>query len=152
MPKKLIMKKVRNFKLKYLKLAFENYKSTKKQGLLVLKNANKWVYNYAVFVTFKKNNYLNQWHYWPAEFKNWIHDKKMDLTPYLSQIEFEMWLQFIAYKQWQDLHKYANARGIEVVGDMPIYVGIDSVDVWENTEAFLLDDQYFPTHIAGSAT
>ncbi|HKM02385.1 MAG TPA: 4-alpha-glucanotransferase [Bacilli bacterium] len=146
---KVDYEKVRNFKLKYLKLAFENYKSTKKTGFARFKNANKWVYNYAVFVTFKKNNYLNQWHYWPAEFKNWIHDKKMDLTPYLSQIEFEMWLQFIAYKQWQDLHKYANARGIEVVGDMPIYVGIDSVDVWENTEAFLLDDQYFPTHIAG---
>lgn len=146
---KVDYEKVREFKLKYLKIAFENYRKTKKTGFTRFKNTNKWVFNYAVFVTFKKSNFLNQWHYWPFEFKNWIHDKKLDLKPYFAQIEFEMWLQYIAFKQWQDLHKYANKRGIEVVGDMPIYVGIDSVDVWENTEAFLLDEQYFPTHIAG---
>lgn len=140
---------VRSYKLNYLMEAFENYKKTNKVGFSRFKNTNSWVFNYAVFVTFKKNNYLNQWHYWPFEFKNWIHDKKMDLKPYMNQIEFEMWLQFIAYKQWQDLHKYANKLGIAVVGDMPIYVGIDSVDVWESAESFLLDDQYFPTHIAG---
>ncbi len=140
---------VRRFKLKHLRIAFDNYLKTRKTGFSRFKKANPWVFNYATFVTFKKVNYLNQWHYWPQEFKNWINDKKLDLSPYRNQIEFEMWLQFIAYKQWQDLHKYANKLGISVVGDMPIYVGIDSVDVWENAEAFLLDDQYFPTHIAG---
>jgi len=146
---KIDYEKVRTFKLKYLETAFNNYKKTRKTGFTRFKNTNKWVFNYAVFVTFKKNNYLNQWHYWPDQFKNWIHDNKLDLTPYQEQIEFEMWLQFIAYKQWQELHKYANKLGISVVGDMPIYVGIDSVDVWENASVFLLDKQYFPTHIAG---
>ncbi len=139
----------RLFKLNYLHIAFENYKKTKRTGFARFKKANPWVFNYAVFVTFKKQNYLNQWHYWPFEFKNWIHDHKLDLTPYKDKIEFEMWLQYIAYKQWQDLHKFANKLGIGVVGDMPIYVGVDSVDVWENNKAFLLDDQYFPTFIAG---
>lgn len=139
----------RIFKLTHLKVAFENYKKTRRTGFARFKKANPWVFNYAVFVTFKKQNYLNQWHYWPEPFKNWIHDHKLDLTPYRDKIEFEMWLQYIAYKQWQELHKYANQLGIGIVGDMPIYVGIDSVDVWENNKAFLLDDQYFPTFIAG---
>lgn len=146
---KVDYEKVREYKLGYLKEAFDNYRKTNKVGFARFKKANPWVFNYGVFVTFKKNNYLNQWHYWPFEFKNWIHDKKLDLSPYMEQIEFEMWLQYIAYKQWQALHRYANRLGISLVGDMPIYVGIDSVDVWENSDAFLLDDQYFPTHIAG---
>lgn len=140
---------VRLFKNQILRSAYYNYLKTKKRGFRIWVNKNPWVYNYAVFITFKKHNQLVQWHYWPNEFKNWIFDKKLDLTPYIDEINYQMWLQFVAYTQWNSLHKYAKKHGIKLIGDMPIYVGIDSVDVWENPAAFLLDEKYEPTFIAG---
>lgn len=141
--------KVRKFKLKYLRRAF----NTAKKGNLSKFNAwvkeNSWVYNYAVFITFKKANNLIQWHYWPKAMREWIREQNVDLTPYTDDINFEMWLQYKAYDQWQSLKAFANDLGIEIMGDIPIYVGIDSIDVWENPRSFMLDENYFSTFVAG---
>ena len=60
-----------------------------------------------------------------------------------------MFLQYVLYEQWISLRKYANKLGIEIIGDIPIYVGIDSLDVWANQDSFLLDNDGVPTCIAG---
>ena len=92
---------------------------------------------------------MNIWHEWPTEQREWIKNKKLDLTPYQDQIDYEIFIQYILYKQWMDVKKYAKSMKIELVGDLPIYVGIDSVDVWENQLSFLLDDDGRPIFIAG---
>jgi 4-alpha-glucanotransferase len=141
--------KVAMFKRPYLRKAYEKYMRDGRKGLKTWKKMNPWVENYAKFVTFKRYNHLNLWLYWPEEFKDYPLNENMDITRFQDEIDFNIWLQYIAYKQWQKLHKYANKNGISIIGDIPIYVGIDSVDVWEDRKTFLLDQNSFPTHVAG---
>ena len=148
--KKVRYDQVRKFKLRYLKKAFNAYQKMGKRGFKSWVKANDWVYDYAVFITFKKANNLVQWHYWKKEHRDWIIDRKgVDLKPFKKAIEFEMWLQYVAYTQWQDLRAYAHRYGMEIIGDIPIYVGIDSIDVWKNKKVFLLDDHDMPTFVGG---
>lgn len=142
---------VREHKAKYLSHAFTQFKN----NLKLQTECNKfvsdtaWAYNYAVFLTFKKANNLQQWNEWPVEQKNWIQDKKLDLAPYKEQIDYELFIQFIFYQQWMALKSYANSKDIQIMGDIPIYLGFDSHDVWENQDVFLLDSGQKPTYIAG---
>ncbi|MDD3267354.1 MAG: 4-alpha-glucanotransferase [Burkholderiales bacterium] len=142
---------VRNHKIKILAKAFKNY--LKNENLLnevakFSKNIS-WAYNYAVFLTLKKVNNLRPWNEWEDAHKQWINDRKFDLEPYGEQIQYELFIQYIFLKQWSELKLYANSHNIEIVGDIPIYLGFDSLDVWENQELFLLDDKQNPTFIAG---
>ncbi len=142
--------KARDFKQKYFKEAFYNMKEKGilKDEFLKFKQDNKWVKTYATFITLKKKNDLKCWVHWDKEDKSWIDNKK-DLPLLEENIEYEMFVQFLFYKQWFELKDYANKNGIEILGDIPIYVGLDSVDVWENKENFLLDEEGNPTFIAG---
>ncbi|MEN9946628.1 MAG: hypothetical protein RLZZ293_1014, partial [Pseudomonadota bacterium] len=143
---------VRSYKQTYLQQAFHqfmttnNYLNDEYQKFLT---THLWAHDYAVFLTFKKINNLTIWTSWPDQYKNWIKDKQLDLTPYQLQINYELFIQFIFYRQWYALKNYANQAGIQIMGDIPIYLGLDSLDVWANQEMFLLDEQQQPTFIAG---
>lgn len=137
---------VRKYKEKYLKQAFSNFKPDEDYKKFI---SQKWVYLYAVFLTFKKKNNLVCWNKWQKEHKEWIKDRKYDLSEYQKDIDYEMFIQYIFYKQWIKLKEYANQNGISIMGDIPIYVGIDSLDVWSNQDSFLLDENGEPTFIAG---
>ncbi len=139
---------VRDFKEKYFKIAFENFKPTPSYQLFI---EQEWVYLYAVFVTFKKLNNNKIWNQWLPEHRNWIKDKKYDVTIHQKEIEYEMFLQYMFYKQWDKLRQYANNKQIMMMGDLPIYTGLDSLDVWCNQEVYLLDENGDPTFVAGVA-
>ncbi|VEU81121.1 4-alpha-glucanotransferase [Haploplasma axanthum] len=66
-----------------------------------------------------------------------------------EDIKFQLFLQYTAYKQFMDLKKYANNNGINIIGDIPIYVAYDSSDVWINPNLFQLNDELKPIHVAG---
>jgi 4-alpha-glucanotransferase len=138
---------VRNFKNQKLHEAFRLF--APKRAYKSFINANEWIYNYAVFITLKKHNDLKLWSDWPKEDRDWIKTKSGDLSKYEVDIHYEMFVQFILYRQWMELKKYANKLGIGIVGDIPIYVGIDSEDVWSHQDQFLLTAEGTPTHIAG---
>lgn len=142
---------VRKFKEKYLKIAYENFKKTKENQTKAYEDFLKFdfVYNYGVFITLKKENNLRSWNEWPDEMKNWIVDKKFDLTPYEDKINYEIFVQYIFYKQWMNLKSYANENNIKIVGDIPFYVGLDSLDVWENQQYFEITKDGNPKLIAG---
>ena len=141
----------RKIKNKYLVEAFKQLKNHHHLNDEFIKFVNDfdWVKKYATFITLKKKNNLACWLEWPLEQKNWIENQKLDLTKEQSKIEYEMFVQFIFFKQWFELKDYANQNGVQIIGDIPIYVGIDSADVWENKKTFLLDDKSHPTFIAG---
>lgn len=143
--------KARNYKQPLLQLAFKNFsKSNQYQNKYkTFITQNEWVNDYAIFLTFKKINNSALWTNWPDKYKNWIRDKQLDLNKYAEQINYEKFVQFIFYWQWQELKTYANKHNIEIMGDIPIYLGLDSVDVWTNQDLFLLDEKGNPTYVAG---
>lgn len=148
---KIDYENVRRFKGKLLKKAYKKFKEKKlyeKEDYKKFLNF-EFVYNYAVFLTLKKQNNMQSWNNWPKEMKNWIKDKKLDLTKYEDDINYEIFVQYIFYTQWMNIKKYANKKGIKIMGDIPIYVGLDSLDVWENQKAFLLNRTGSPKFIAG---
>ena len=100
--------------------------------------AMDWVYPYAVFLTFKKKNGMKTWLEWPKEQREWPAGSGFDESVWAKDIAYEMFIQYTFYRQWMTLKAYANRKGIEIMGDIPFYVGLDSLDVWRSREDFLL--------------
>ncbi len=108
-----------------------------------------WVYPYAVFVALKTQNGLRAWVEWPKEQQNWILDRKYDISHLEDEIGYRMFAQYMFYKQWMALKKYAGKKGVQIMGDIPFYVGLDSLDVWGAREEFLINGDGEPSFIAG---
>ena len=109
----------------------------------------QWVYPYAVFIALKQQNGLRCWNTWPREQQDWILDGKYDISHLEEEIGYQMFVQFMFFKQWMALKAYANDKGIQIMGDVPFYVGLDSLDVWNSRESFLLDENWQPSFVAG---
>lgn len=137
---------VREFRNKYLWEAFYKYEGD--EGFWNFAN-EKWVNDYAIFLTLKKKNELRSWQEWPEEEKFYPENKELDLSKYEIEILFEKFIQYMLKVQWTHLREYANSKGIQIMGDVPFYVGLDSEDVWWHKDMFLLDKKGKPTSIAG---
>ena len=91
----------------------------------------------AYFLALRESNGGAPWYEWQNE--------KCDLDEFF----FRQFLEFEFYTQWKSLKSYANGRGISIIGDLPIYVALDSADVWSEPEQFLLDSHGYPIDVAG---
>ncbi len=107
-----------------------------------------WVRDYAVFRTLKSANGNRPWFEWPDCDREWIHTRRV-LPEHEDEIRYQTFIQYEFMSQWNALRKYANDCAVEIMGDIPFYVGHDSVDVWANQESFLLDRRGMPTVVAG---
>lgn len=137
---------VRAHKERFLREAYRNYKPDEAyRRFLKL----PWVRPYAVFVALKTKNGLRAWTEWPKEEQDWSLDGKYDLTELQDEIGYRVFAQFAFYKQWMALKKYANQRKIEIMGDIPFYVGLDSQDVWCARDQFLINGDGEPSFVAG---
>ncbi len=132
--------KVRKFKRKWLYKAYLNYMKGKTNGLKKFKTKNPWVMKYATFVTFKSMNNEVSWNQWPEEQRDYFFTHNNPPKTLLKKINFEVFCQYIAHKQWKHVLAFARERGIKIIADMPFYVGFDSVDCWTNRNLFLLDE------------
>lgn len=124
----------RNWKEKYLREAYNKFE--KDEDYEAFKKKAFWLDDYAHFMTMKKQN-SSSWQEWKNE--------KEDL----EEVEYQCFIQYLFYKQWMDIKAYANKKGIQIIGDMPMYVGLDSADVYYSREDFLLDEDGYPTSVAG---
>ena len=109
-----------------------------------------WLDDYALFMAIKEANGGGAWTGWSQELKD--HDKAtLDKarTDHSDAIERYKFYQFVFFKQWGDLRAYASGKDIQIIGDIPIFVSMDSADVWANPELFFLDEQKLPTVVAG---
>lgn len=143
---------VRKFKEPYLRKAYKTFLKMFKdfeQEYQYFCASAEWLYPYAVFATFKKKNDMKSWVEWPMEQRTWIRNRQLDLKEYENDIKYEHFLQFIFFKQWQEIKEYAQAHDVAIMGDIPFYVGLDSADVWQNQEDYILDSQSRPTFVAG---
>lgn len=143
---------VRNFKEPYFKKAFREFR---KQYARFEAEYEKfcatsfWLEDYALFMTLKKKHHKEPWPKWEKEDRDIILDKSYDRSIYHDDMAYEKFLQFIFYKQWDELKAYANAHHVQIMGDIPFYVGLDSADVWTHQQEFLLTKDGRPTFVAG---
>lgn len=137
---------VRDYKEIYLREAFQNFEQTEDYTVFA---EQEWVQQYSVFRAFKKANGGVCWLEWPDEQKYWPEKQGMDLSSYKEEIEYQKFLQYQFLKQWMAVKTYAAEKQIRIMGDVPFYVGLDSVDVWAGKENFLLGADGKPTFIAG---
>lgn len=138
---------VRKEKEKLYRLAFSRFVENVDYQQFI--KENDWVYNYAIFQVFKEQNHQKSWIEWEDKYKNYPKNQSFSLLPFEKEIHYHIFLQYYFFKQWQDLKTYANQKGIEIIGDMPIYVGLDSADVWTHQECFLLEEDGTPSVVAG---
>jgi len=130
-----------------LRLAHSRFVSDDSYRAFCDKNA-AWLDDYALFFALKSANEFRAWTEWSDEFKTYASAKKL-AAKLSSQTDFWKWVQFEFDSQWQKVRDYANERGIQLVGDLPIYVALDSADVWSRPSDFLLDEHFVPTVVAG---
>ncbi len=109
-----------------------------------------WLEDYALFTSLKKYFGGKVWSQWPRGIRDRKANKIRPLQEKLSEwIEMEKFLQYLFAQQWFSLKKYCHHKGIQIIGDMPIYINYDSADVWANSELFQLDAQKKPLVVAG---
>ena len=109
-----------------------------------------WLDDHALFVALKAHFRGQEWNRWPEEIRGRQPEALEDMRRRLAdKIRKETFLQYLAARQWSALRRYCAGRGIQVIGDIPIYVAYDSVDVWQNPGIFKLDDNLRPTVVAG---
>ena len=114
-------------------------------------NENAWLPDYALFMALKRHFGMVSWLEWPDEDirlrkPNAIEKYRKALK---ADIELFTYIQFLFFKQWSALRAYAHEKGIGIIGDLPIYVALDSVDVWASPDCFQLDEKGFPTEVSG---
>lgn len=109
-----------------------------------------WLKDYALFMAVKERFGGIAWTEWSEDIRL-RHSFAMDYyrRELYFEIEFHKYLQYTFYKQWMRLKQYANSKGILIIGDIPIYVAMDSADTWANPELFQLDNDNIPLAVAG---
>lgn len=109
-----------------------------------------WLDDYALFMACKDSNDGKSWLEWADEYRLPTPETKASLQEKLAEnIDYYRFLQFIFFTEWKDLKKYANEHGVKIIGDIPIFVSMDSADVWANQHLFQLDTKGFPLAVAG---
>ena len=130
----------RRVRLETLKKAFLNIDSVLATKIKEFELENAWLTDYAVFMAVKQLENGKAWWEWSEKHAHY-HECIKDIFEYENEASFWKFVQYIFYKQWNEIKKYANKKGIAIIGDMPIYVAMDSVDVWSNLPMFLIDEK-----------
>ena len=141
-------KKLFDTRYEVLKKAYVN--KGKSLCLTSFTEQNKWVLDYALFMALKYRNSQLPWHKWDKMLAKRdeiaIEAIKNELK---DEISFWIFLQYLFFKQYFKLKEYANSSGISIIGDIPIYVAEDSVDIWAYGKLFMTDENNLPTCVAG---
>ncbi len=150
-PGRVDYKKIYLNRLPLLHKAFKRSNIIQQSEYRVFVEENKWwLSDYALFMALKSRFGGKSWSEWPEKFrlrqKGILERCHRELH---SEVEFQQYLQFQFFRQWTALKSYANRQGIQIIGDIPIYVAMDSADVWANPKLFRLDKQNCPVAVAG---
>lgn len=113
-----------------------------------LEDNSSWIEDYALFMALKVHYNYCQWTFWADEHRDY-QKALLRKDEFDAEMSFWRWVQYEFLSQWKKVVEYAHEKGITIIGDMPIYVAHDSMDVWASPEQFLLDENYNPTVVAG---
>jgi len=132
-----------------LQKAFARFTDTERLNAFCRENAD-WLPDYALYMALKERSGGKPWYQWDAPLKHRDPDALWQLRKELeAPIRFQCFLQYLFYTQWEKLRAYAREKGISFLGDVPIYVPLDSVEVWCAPELFQLDEGLNPVAVAG---
>ena len=144
-----------NQKYPLLRKAYENFKSSDNHEMrenlehFTRENAS-WLNDYSLYISLKNHFNGLPWNEWAHDIKNREHGAMEHYKNELADdIEYHNFIQFLFFKQWGDVKRYANENGIKIIGDIPIFVAADSSDAWANPEIFLFDEERKPVKVAG---
>ena len=130
-----------------LRLAYARFVPNEAYAAFVEENA-AWLDDYALFMALKEHYHYIPWTSWAPCHRD-IASARTLAADFSAECGFWRWVQYEFMAEWEALHMYARSRGIRIIGDMPIYVAHDSMDVWRATDLFLLDEAYNCTVVAG---
>ncbi len=149
---------VREYKLPLLRTAFERFDAERDGsvaddgdgGIDAFREREPWLAGYALFRALSAARPEGRWVDWPEPLRTRDQDA-LDAAreQHAEEIRFAEFVQWTFDRQWADVRATAAEEGVSIVGDVPIYVALDSADVWTNPEAFRLDDGNRPTAVAG---
>lgn len=130
-----------------LRLAHRRFQRDKSYATFSRKNES-WLFPYALFMALKVRYDFAPWTAWESEHRDFL--MALEGAHYFDEeMSFWYFVQYCFFKEWKALRAYAREKGIAIIGDMPIYVAHDSVEVWSNPSLFQLDEQGYPTAVAG---
>ncbi len=150
-PSDVDYEKIYNSRYKLLRRAYErsNVSQNDEYNQFVAEQA-WWLKDYALFMAVK--NFFGGvcWTEWPQDIRlRYGYSVEYYQRELYFDIEFQQYMQYMFFKQWTALKQYANEQGVEIIGDIPIYVAMDSADVWSKPELFYLDEENVPIEVAG---
>ena len=115
-----------------------------------LEENREWLPDYALFMAVKDRFGGAPWTEWAEDIRlRWGNALDYYRRELYFDVEFHQYMQFKFFQQWRALKDYANRRGVQIIGDIPIYVAMDSADAWAHPELFQLDGENLPTAVAG---
>ena len=139
-------------RFKVLRLAFQRGREPLRTQVEAFRRENaSWLENYALFMAVKAHFNMVSWTEWKDE---GIRLHRREAVERYSrelkeEIDFYVFMQYLFFKQWEKLRSYAKKQGIQFIGDIPIYVAMDSADVWSDPQYFMLNGENVPTEVAG---
>jgi len=114
------------------------------------RESSDWLPDFALFMALKDRNGGAPWYQWEDGLKFRDPDTLWNVRHQLeADIRFYSFVQYLFFKQWTALRDYAHSNGVKIIGDVPIYVPMDSVEVWSSPELFQLDEKLDPVAVAG---
>lgn len=147
--------KVIPWKTQIFKLAFKRFEESADKELIkeykqFVKEQSYWLEDYALYMACKEMHDGKEWYKWEEKYRKPTQKIKAELKKLLKEeVKYYYFVQFIFYKEWAELKTYANKKDIMIIGDMPLFVSLDSADVWANQKLFQLDSKGYPTVVAG---
>ena len=152
--KKVEFERVEEWKMVVFREAFvrfrKNFDRYKDEYYTFMSHNSWWLDDYALFRSLKTKNGETVWNTWDKKLvvRDWqtIQEAFKQLH---EEIDFHRFLQFMFFRQWYKLKAYANSKGVRIIGDIPLYVSMDSVDVWANQDIFHLDEDSKPINVGG---
>ena len=113
------------------------------------KNAG-WLPDYALFMALKRHFDMRAWTEWEEDIRlrrpEAVERYRRELA---EDVELFTYIQYLFFRQWENLRAYAREKGIGIIGDLPIYVAMDSADVWADPKSFQLDERNVPKEVSG---
>ena len=141
--------KLYNHRLKVLRLAYDRF--TNQEALDAFCRENEaWIWDYAMFMALKDSHGGKPWYEWEDALKYRDDAALTQAWHALAQdIRFHCFLQYVFACQWDALRSYAHEKGVEIIGDVPIYVPYDCAEVWSEPHLFYLEENLDPVAVAG---